>query len=258
MKKMIYIIISSLIIAFILFVSGSAIGGFEELKSVYGDSGFNTLMPFRELIDTVEEFSEINNLKIDTEARKVEIIDYDGPTVRVETKNVSSKIRITQEQDTLVVKDEFKLLDFSNDAKIKIFVPANKEFNKVEINIDAGKFTVFDLKAKQIEIGVDAGKFEAKSLVAAFTKVDVDAGEAKIDLLDCANSEFECDAGSITAKMTGSEADYSYETDCDVGTIKIGNYHCEEISDKYYHQGGLRQIKADCDVGDIIVKMEYH
>ncbi|MFR2502066.1 MAG: hypothetical protein ACLS85_06260 [Coprobacillus cateniformis] len=48
--------------------------------------------------------------------------------------------------------------------------------------------------------------------------------------------------------MVGSESDYSYEVDSDVGDISIGSYRSDGLSDEYSHSGGQRKIEADCNV----------
>ena len=93
-------------------------------------------------------------------------------------------------------------------------------------------------------------------MIAEALEVDVDAGSAKIDLLDSKKSEFNVDAGDIKVVMTGTESDYSYDVDCDLGDIQVGSYRGEGVSDEYYYHGGDRMIEADCDVGNIIIKME--
>ena len=141
-------------------------------------------------------------------------------------------------------------------TRIKIYIPNSYEFNKVELEVDAGELIVPNLKANDVEIDVDAGSFKAENIIASYTKVDVDAGDARINLLNSYRSEFNCDAGDIDATMVGSESDYSYEVDSDVGDISIGSYRSDGLSDEYSHSGGQRKIEADCNVGSIRIKME--
>ncbi len=108
----------------------------------------------------------------------------------------------------------------------------------------------------ELEVDVDAGSFKADKIIADKTFIDVDAGNAKIGLLDSKISEFDADVGDIKVTMAGSESDYSYEADCDLGDIEIGSYHGDGISNEYQYHGGNRSIKADCNVGSIIIKME--
>ncbi|RHB94329.1 DUF4097 family beta strand repeat-containing protein [Thomasclavelia ramosa] len=241
MKKIGYVALGSLLLAIVLFISGTMIGGFSELETLYDKGDFTISLPITKTMDVTKEFTDIKNLEIQAEAGTVELIEYEGSTIKVEAKNVSKKIKLYQEQNTLIVKDSFRFWHLINvtdiTTRIKIYIPNSYEFNKVELE-------------------VDAGSFKAENIIASYTKVDVDAGDARINLLNSYRSEFNCDAGDIDATMVGSESDYSYEVDSDVGDISIGSYRSDGLSDEYSHSGGQRKIEADCNVGSIRIKME--
>ena len=199
MKKIGYVALGSLLLAIVLFISGTMIGGFSELETLYDKGDFTISLPITKTMDVTKEFTDIKNLEIQAEAGTVELIEYE---------------------------------------------------------VDAGELIVPNLKANDVEIDVDAGSFKAENIIASYTKVDVDAGDARINLLNSYRSEFNCDAGDIDATMVGSESDYSYEVDSDVGDISIGSYRSDGLSDEYSHSGGQRKIEADCNVGSIRIKME--
>ena len=260
MKKIGYVALGSLLLAIVLFISGTMIGGFSELETLYDKGDFTISLPITKTMDVTKEFTDIKNLEIQAEAGTVELIEYEGSTIKVEAKNVSKKIKLYQEQNTLIVKDSFRFWHLINvtdiTTRIKIYIPNSYEFNKVELEVDAGELIVPNLKANDVEIDVDAGSFKAENIIASYTKVDVDAGDARINLLNSYRSEFNCDAGDIDTTMVGSESDYSYEVDSDVGDISIGSYRSDGLSDEYSHSGGQRKIEADCNVGSIRIKME--
>lgn len=81
-------------------------------------------------------------------------------------------------------------------------------------------------------------------------------GKQKLICWIVKKSEFNADVGDIKVVMTGTESDYSYDVDCDLGDIQVGSYRGEGLSDEYYYNGGDRMIEADCNVGNIIIKME--
>lgn len=203
MKKIGYVALGSLLLAIVLFISGTMIGGFSELETLYDKGDFTISLPITKTMDVTKEFTDIKNLEIQAEAGTVELIEYEGSTIKVEAKNVSKKIKLYQEQNTLIVKDSFKFWHLINvtdiTTRIKIYIPNSYEFNKVELEVDAG---------------------------------------------------------DIDATMVGSESDYSYEVDSDVGDISIGSYRSDGLSDEYSHSGGQRKIEADCNVGSIRIKME--
>lgn len=203
MKKIGYVALGSLLLAIVLFISGTMIGGFSELETLYDKGDFTISLPITKTMDVTKEFTDIKNLEIQAEAGTVELIEYEGSAIKVEAKNVSKKIKLYQEQNTLIVKDSFRFWHLINvtdiTTRIKIYIPNSYEFNKVELEVDAG---------------------------------------------------------DIDATMVGSESDYSYEVDSDVGDISIGSYRSDGLSDEYSHSGGQRKIEADCNVGSIRIKME--
>ena len=84
-------------------------------------------------------------------------------------ENVSKKIKLYQEQNTLIVKDSFRFWHLINvtdiTTRIKIYIPNSYEFNKVELEVDAGELIVPNLKANDVEIDVDAEVLRPKILL---------------------------------------------------------------------------------------------
>lgn len=247
MKKSKYFVLGCLLMALILLISGSILGGFSQLKSTY----FNSVNTSN---NNEYEFAGINNLEIEVDASKVKIQEYDGSMIKV-SSNWSTKI--VNENNTLIIEDNFNIFNLSNlNKKITVYIPINYQFNNVDINIDAGDFEAENIYATDIEVSIDAGNFDTKKIIATNLNVEVDVGKAAIDLLDCQNSNFDCDVGDIEAMMVGSEVDYSYDVSCDLGSINIGNYKTAGLSDDYSFSGGMKKISVSCDAGDIDIKME--
>ena len=258
MKKTTWLVIISLVIALVLFISGVISGGVDELVSVYHQGELNISLPFIRTKDIEKEFIDIEDLDIEASVGNFVINEYNGDKIKVVAKNVSYRTELYQDNDRLIFKENFRFGFFpiNNNTKVEIYVPENYQFDKVKINIDAASFKVPNLFAEELEIDVDAGSFKADKITADKIFIDVDAGDAKIGLLDSKKSEFDADVGDIKVTMAGSESDYSYEADCDLGDIEIGSYRGDGISNEYQYRGGNRSIKADCNVGSVIIKME--
>lgn len=258
MKKTTWLVIISLVIALVLFISGVILGGVDELVSVYHQGELNISLPFIRTKDIEKEFIDIEDLDIEASVGNFVINEYNGDKIKVVAKNVSYRTELYQDNDRLIFKENFRFGFFpiNNNTKVEIYVPENYQFDKVKINIDAASFKVPNLFAEELEIDVDAGLFKADKITADKIFIDVDAGDAKIGLLDSKKSEFDADVGDIKVTMAGSESDYSYEADCDLGDIEIGSYRGDGISNEYQYRGGNRSIKADCNVGSVIIKME--
>lgn len=228
----------------ILLISGTILGGFSQLKSTYFDS-------INISNNNEYEFTGINDLEIEVDASKVIIQEYDGSIIKVSS---NSATKIINENNTLIIEDNFNI--FNLNKKITIYIPINYQFNNVDINIDASDFEAENIYATDIEVSIDAGNFGAKKITSTNLNVEVDAGKATIDLLDCQNSYFDCDVGDIEAMMVGNEVDYSYDVSCDLGSVRIGNYKTDGLSDDYSFSGGMKKISVNCDASDIDIKME--
>ncbi|MBS6116068.1 DUF4097 family beta strand repeat-containing protein [Thomasclavelia spiroformis] len=244
MKKSKYFILGCLLMALILLISGTILGGFSQLKSTYFDS-------INISNNNEYEFTGINDLEIEVDASKVIIQEYDGSIIKVSS---NSAAKIINENNTLIIEDNFNI--FNLNKKITIYIPINYQFNNVDINIDASDFEAENIYATDIEVSIDAGNFGAKKITSTNLNVEVDAGKATIDLLDCQNSYFDCDVGDIEAMMVGNEVDYSYDVSCDLGSVRIGNYKTDGLSDDYSFSGGMKKISVNCDASDIDIKME--
>ena len=230
--------------ALILLISGTILGGFSQLKSTYFDS-------INISNNNEYEFTWINDFEIEVDASKVIIQEYDGSIIKVSS---NSATKIINENNTLIIEDNFNI--FNLNKKITIYIPINYQFNNVDINIDASDFEAENIYATDIEVSIDAGNFGAKKITSTNLNVEVDAGKATIDLLDCQNSYFDCDVGDIEAMMVGNEVDYSYDVSCDLGSVRIGNYKTDGLSDDYSFSGGMKKISVNCDASDIDIKME--
>ena len=244
MKKCKYFILGCLLMALILLISGTILGGFSQLKSTYFDS-------INISNNNEYEFTGINDFEIEVDASKVIIQEYDGSIIKVSS---NSATKIINENNTLIIEDNFNI--FNLNKKITIYIPINYQFNNVDINIDASDFEAENIYATDIEVSIDAGNFGAKKITSTNLNVEVDAGKATIDLLDCQNSYFDCDVGDIEAMMVGNEVDYSYDVSCDLGSVRIGNYKTDGLSDDYSFSGGMKKISVNCDASDIDIKME--
>ena len=57
MKKLKYFILGSIIVAVVLLVSGSILGGFDQLDTLYQRGEFDIEVPFVETVDIKNEYS---------------------------------------------------------------------------------------------------------------------------------------------------------------------------------------------------------
>lgn len=75
MKKLKYFILGSIIVAVVLLISGSILGGFDQLETLYQRGEFDIEVPFVETVDIKNEYSNIENLEIDCQIGTVDIVE---------------------------------------------------------------------------------------------------------------------------------------------------------------------------------------
>ena len=101
MKKLKYFILGSIIVAVVLLVSGSILGGFDQLDTLYQRGEFDIEVPFVETVDIKNEYSNIENLEIDCQIGTVDIVEYEGTVIKVEGKNISSTIKVEKDNQDI-------------------------------------------------------------------------------------------------------------------------------------------------------------
>lgn len=247
MKKSKYIVVGSLLMALILFVVGIGLNGISQLKNNYFS---NDIYDVRE-----EVFEGINNLKIETDGCKVIFKEHTETSLLVRMENSNQNIDIKKENNTLEIENSFNFFNRNNQTLI-IYIPKDFIFNQVDLDMDASNINIDKLSTNNLEIDIDATNFEANYLICNNIDVNIDAGKIKIASLDSQNSQFNCDIGDIDVSMTGNENDYTYYVSNDIGSVKVGSYNYNGISDDYSFTSGNKIIDVSCDLGNIDIKME--
>lgn len=182
-------------------------------------------------VTQVEE--AFGSLDVELGAGKVEISYADVEKVEVEQEKTPG-FRCYVEESTLHVEGGTKFGVNNNRAKIVIRIPQNYTFADFELDVDAGEAIVEGIATNEASINVDAGKATIKKLDAKAIDVSADAGELSIEVV-------------------GKQEDYSYNLECDVGTIRIGeeSYTGLGTEKKIKNPSAERFLEADCDVGKV-------
>ena len=182
-------------------------------------------------VTQVEE--AFGSLDVDLGAGKVEISYADVEKVEVEQEKTPG-FRCYVEESTLHVEGGKKFGVNYNNAKIVIRIPRNYSFAEFELKVSAGEAIV-------------------EGIVANEASIDVDAGKATIKKLDAKEVDASADAGELYIEVVGKKESYSYNLECDVGTIRIGeeSYTGLGAERKIKNPGATRAVEADCDVGKI-------
>lgn len=182
-------------------------------------------------VTKVEE--AFRSLDVELGAGKVEISYADVEKVEVEQEETPG-FRCYVEESTLHVEGGKKFGVNNNRAKIVIRIPRNSSFAEFELKVDAGEAMV-------------------DGIVANEASIDVDAGKATIKKLDAKEVDSSADAGELYIEVVGKKENYSYNLECDVGSIRIGeeSYTGLGAEKKIKNPNAERFLEADCDVGKV-------
>ncbi len=184
------------------------------------------------------EHGDCKNLEIEFSAGTLNILYDDVKDIEVQQegiKNFSSKM----DGHTLEIRGSKN--NFSNGSKgyVTIIIPEGYVFEEVDMEIGAGQAEINDLHTQLLDIEVGAGQAELMNLDVKY--LNATAG-----------------AGQITAELVGSEKDYSYDVECGIGEIVIGenSYGGFGRDTHIENSGAERKVDIECGVGQIVIEFE--
>lgn len=200
----------------------------------------------------VNEPSRGTSEEIPTDARKIQNIDVDlkamsleivrGEEFKIKKTDIDEEyVDIRYSGNKLYIK-ESKVKFWSSKFRgiITIYVPNELDLNYLDINVDAGKVYIDDIKARELDLDQGAGTVEINS--SSFDEASIDGGAGKIEISSTTlknlelssgvgstsiegeilgRSEIECGVGAIKLNLTNSKEDYTFAVEKGIGSIKI-------------------------------------
>ncbi len=182
----------------------------------------------------------IHSLDIEFGYGFLEIKYGDVEKPQIKQKNVD-KYRCYVEEGTLHIEGNLKTkVGIANqDGEITIVVPKNMVFQEVDLEFGVGKADVASLKANQVDVALGAG-------------------EMNITGLDTKDFDAQTGAGTLYAELVGKQTDYSYELECGIGQLKIGDstYSGLGTERNISNQGAERFADIECGIGEVEIKFQ--
>lgn len=176
-----------------------------------------------------------SQLEIEFGAGTLEVVYADVQTIQVQEESVTN-YKCYIEEDTLHIKGNRSAGIGAQNGTIRVTIPNNMSFQEVDLDIGAGQANVTGLIADEVNIEVGAGK-------------------ASIKQLDAREISAETGAGEIVLEVVGKKEDYSYNLECGIGELKVGDtsYSGLGSEQKIQNSGAKRFLDAECGVGKIQV-----
>ena len=214
---------------------------YVDMNQDYGDaSQDNMLSQEKEDNGFVAVQEDFHSLDIEFGYGTLEIKYGDVEKLQIKQKNVD-KYRCYVEEGSLHIEGNLKTkVGIANhDGEITIVIPKNIVFQEVDLEVGAGKADVANLKANQVDI-------------------ELGAGEINLTGLDTKKFDAKTGAGKLYAELVGKQNDYSYELECGIGQLKIGDssYSGLGTEQNITNPGAERFADIECGVGEIIIKFQ--
>lgn len=132
------------------------------------------------------------------------------------------------------------------------------EGEQISILVGAGELLADRITAGKADFEIGAGHLRIDELaVSGETDVEVSMGAAEIAGTLSGDLDMECDMGEIVMRLTGSEDDHSYNVECGMGNVTVGNYsHSGLASHKSWNTGNDSEFDINCNMGNVTVTFE--
>lgn len=207
--------------------------------------------------DSVEllENQDIHEIDVQLSGGDFQILESDTDTIRLETSNISSKLKFNYyvEDGELVIETRGGLRK-NGQGTVYLFLPKGYELNEASIEVGAGNLYIADISAGSLDVEVGAGKGEIKNYRAG--EADFKCGAGLLTLSGRPEWELnvECEIGEIIANVEGSQNDYSYYIKFGVGEVNVGEARYTGLGYKetIRHNTG-KEMSIDCGIGRVTV-----
>ncbi len=122
----------------------------------------------------------------------------------------------------------------------------------VRLNVDVGGVQINSGRAESLTAEVGVGSAVLDDFVCGPVSMSADTGSIEYSGVIRGDLEAQCDLGGVTLYLDGSEKDYNYTMECDLGSIEIDGYSYSSLSGgQKIENGALYTADLSCDLGSI-------
>ncbi len=263
--------------------------GWEDWESVQEGEGFGWASAADDTFGFPWE--NLDEIKLDVDNASVSIVQNaaeDSGNIRLDVEyrkeNHQRKVKASMSGSTLKIEDsDAWRIKNSDSVRITMWIPAQlseqSHLKKIKLEQARGQIiSEIPLTAKEISINVGAGECDIRERLTAEKKISLEVeagrlsvgeleaekvdisggvGELTASLIQAEKIGIEGGVGSVQIKAAGKESDYSYDIDCGVGGVTIGNRSYSGLSaGETIKNQGSKEIEIDCGVGNVEVSFE--
>lgn len=197
----------------------------------------------------------VDEVEIDLRYDELILQAHDDDRIKVTVDNDSAgNVKVEADSGKLEIESSKKI----RNRTVTVFYPRDKEFSRMELEVDAGSIEVRDkLSVRELQVTVGAGEFiNEEALITEKADIEVGTGNVEIAGLTADQVEGECGLGNMELEITGRETDYSYKLECAMGNISIDGEDYSSIlgNKKIKNESTSKTVELECGLGNISVE----
>lgn len=251
-----------MIISAILFGINSVSNAFISTNNNESDN--------KDIVNLNVPIQDIYELEVDLDVSNLTI--KEGESLKAETSN--KYIKMNQNGNILTIKEKDKnLFTSDNSGELIIYIPKDYIFNKVEIDMGAGKLNISDLISRELELDLGAGKSIINNLnvlngatldggigsinitggVINNMKLEVGVGNINLNSIITGGSYINAGVGKLDLNILDSFDNYRVSINKGLGSAELNG---SKMEDNVVYGTGYNIINIDGGIGSISVKFD--
>ena len=216
---------------------------FDENRETYTDG-----------IYSVED-SEASDLEIIVGVGELKIKYHDEPFVGLEIGN-QDKMQCYVQDDKLKITAGL-INGISSSSSMTVYLPADKYYNSILVDVDAGNIEAEKLMGEEIDINIAAGQFIVDEIDTHSLNIEVGMGNAESSGAVNQDIMVDCGMGQVIMELKGDGKDFNYELECGVGSLSVKDvYSIAGIGDVELNNNAAKEMEISVGMGAVEVTFE--
>lgn len=199
--------------------------------------------------------AEAEKLEVELSYDELILEEHNGTGILVEVRNDPKElVRVKEDGNTLKIVSSRKL---QKKRQVKISLPKDLKFREMDIEVASGIVDVrCDITADYLDVTLGAGEFVNSGIITV-TEADLEVGAGSLSIagLKAKDIDGQCGVGEMKLEINGREDAYSYNLECGIGNIQIGNEDYSGLGKekRINNPGATGEIDLECGIGNVAV-----
>ena len=196
-----------------------------------------------------------SDLEILVGAGDLKIKYHNEENVTLEVSD-EDKMQCYVEGDTLKIRGGL-ITGTGSSSTMIVYLPENKNFNNVAIDVGAGNIEIDKLTGADTDINVAMGQVVISEMETDSLNIEVGMGNAEVKGNINYEAIVDCGMGQVVMELEGEGKDFNYNLDCGLGSLSVeGVYHIAGIGDSYVNNDASMEMDISVGMGTVTVSFE--